>query len=284
MRSRLNPLLWPVAVVLAVLALGMAPFTVRAAPESPMDGPSSSQRDYVLGSGDLIKISIFQSPDLSLEARVSENGTITYPLIGEVAIGGMSTTLAERLITRLLKEGGYLVDPQVTILIEQVRGNQVAALGQFNRPGRYPLETTQMRLSDLLAQAGGITPTGSDSVVFTGVRDGRTIRREIDVALLYTGRSGEQDFILQPGDILFVDRAPMFYIYGEVQRPGSYRVERHMTFRQAVATSGGLTPRGTQRGFRVKRRGADGEITELKPELEDPLMIDDVIYVQQRLF
>lgn len=245
---------------------------------------SASSRDYVLGSGDLIKISVFQNPDLTIEARVSENGTITYPLIGEVAIGGMSTPLAERKIAKELKDGSFLVDPQVTILLEQIRGNQVAALGQFNRPGRFPLETTQMRLSDLLAQAGGITPTGADTVVFTGVRNGKTVRKPIDVGLLFTGHSGEQDFVLQPGDILYVDRAPMFYIYGEVQHPGSYRIERNMTFMQAVATAGGLTPRGSRSRFRVDRRAPDGKTVEVSPELTDRLLTDDVIYVREKLF
>ena len=246
--------------------------------------PPAGLQEYLLGPGDVIKITVFKNPDLTVETRVSENGTITYPLIGAVPVGGSSTSIAEREIARRLKDGGFLIDPQVTILIEQIHGNQVAALGQFNHPGRFPLETTQMRLSDLIAQAGGIAATGSDTVIFTGVRQGRPVWKEIDVGNMFVKNRLDDDFVLQAGDVLYVDRFPLFYIYGEVQRPGSYRVERNMTFVQAVAAGGGLTTRGTQRGIRVKRRDSNGQVVELKPELDDPVKPEDVIYVRESVF
>ena len=254
------------------------------APTAAATVPLAPAQDYVLGAGDVIKISVFQNPDLSLETRVSENGTISYPLIGTVPVGGSSTTVAERQIATKLKEGGFLNDPQVTVLIEQIHGNQVAALGQFNRPGRYPLETTQMRLTDLIAQAGGIAPTGSDSVIFSGVREGKPVWKLIDIGNMFATNHLDSDFILQSGDVLFVDRYPLFYIYGEVQRPGSYRVERNMTMVQALAAGGGLTPRGTQRGLRLKRKDAKGQVLELHPSLDDPVKPEDVIYVREGIF
>jgi polysaccharide export outer membrane protein len=241
-------------------------------------------QDYVLGAGDVIKITVFQNPDLTVETRVSENGTITYPLIGAVVVGGTSTSVTEKHIARMLKEGNFLRDPQVTVLIEQIHGNQVAALGQFNRPGRYPLETTQMRLSDLIATAGGIAPTGSDEVIFTGIREGKKVWQEIDVGTMYANNQTDNDLVLKSGDVLFVDRFPLFYIYGEVQRPGSYRVERNMTMVQAVAAGGGLTPRGTKRGLRVKRRDSKGQTIEFQPEVDDPVKPEDVIFVRESLF
>ena len=256
-----------------------------AAPTADARAPvPAGLQDYVLGAGDVIKISVFQNPDLSLETRVSENGTISYPLIGIVSVGGASTAVAERQIATKLKDGGFLNDPQVTVLIEQIHGNQVAALGQFNRPGRYPLETTQMRLTDLIAQAGGIAPTGSDTVIFTGLREGKPVWKSIDVGNMFVANHLDGDFILQSGDVLFVDRYPLFYIYGEVQRPGSYRVERNMTMVQAVAAGGGLTPRGTQRGLRLKRKDASGQVQELRPSLDDAVKPEDVIYVREGIF
>ena len=245
---------------------------------------SAPAQDYVLGPGDVIKITVFQNPDLTLETRVSENGTISYPLIGAVHIGGNSIPQAEKRITRMLKEGNFLNDPQVTILLEQVHGNQVVALGQFNRPGRYPLETTQMRLTDLIAEAGGIAVTGSDTVIFTGVRDGKPVWQQIDVASMFVNNHLEGDLILQGGDALYVDRYPMYYIYGEVQRPGPYRVERGMTVVQALAAGGGLTPHGTQRGLRIKRHDADGHPVELTPSMDDAVQAGDVIFVRESVF
>lgn len=246
--------------------------------------PQAALQDYVLGAGDVIKITVFQNPDLTVETRVSENGTITYPLIGAVTVGGTSTAAAEKLLARLLKEGNFLLDPQVTVLIEQIHGNQVAALGQFNRPGRYPLETTQMRLSDLIAAAGGIAPTGSDKVIFTGIRDGKQLWQQIDVSTMFANNQLDNDILLKSGDVLFVDRFPLFYIYGEVQRPGSYRVERNMTMVQAVAAGGGLTPRGTKRGLRVKRKDEKGKTVEFQPEIDDSVLPEDVIFVREGLF
>jgi polysaccharide export outer membrane protein len=83
---------------------------------------------------------------------------------------------------------------------------------------------------------------------------------------------------------VFVERAPKFYIYGEVQKPGSYRLERNMTVLQVLAVGGGLTARGTERGMRIKRRDADGKLTEIKTNKEDLVQVDDVIYVKESLF
>lgn len=274
-----------IALVLGCVLQGNA-LAQRASPQvaHPIVASAAVDTDYVLGPGDVIKITVFQNPDLTTETRVSESGTITFPLIGKVQIGGTAPPAAEARIARLLKEGNFLIDPQVTILVEQIHGNQVAALGQFNRPGRYPLETTQMRLSDLVAQAGGIAPTGSDTVIFAGKRDGKPVWREIDVGTMFANNQMESDFVLQGGDVLFVDRYPLFYIYGEVQRPGSYRVERGMTVVQALASGGGLTPRGTQRGVRVKRRDTKGQVIELQPSLDDSIQPGDVLYVRESIF
>jgi polysaccharide export outer membrane protein len=245
---------------------------------------AAATQDYLLGAGDVIKISVFQNPDLTVQTRVSENGSITYPLIGTVQVGGLSTAAVEKRIARMLKDGSFLNDPQVTVLIDQVHGNQVAAIGQFNRPGRYPLETTQTKLSDLIAQAGGIAGTGSDTVIFAGKRDGKQVWQQIDVGNMFVNNQMENDFYLQAGDVLFVDRAPLFYIYGEVQRPGSYRVERNMTLVQALASGGGLTPRGTQNGVRIKRRDSTGKVVELKAGLDETVKPEDVIYVRESIF
>jgi polysaccharide export outer membrane protein len=256
-----------------------------SAPDAVGSGrPQAGARQYVLGPGDDIKISVFQNPDLSVETRVSEDGTITFPLIGSVTVGGSSTEAAEKRIAKLLKDGKFLVDPQVTIYVQQVHGNQVAALGQFNRPGRYPLETTQVRLSDLISLAGGIAPSGSDTVIFVGTREGKPVWKAIDVGSMFVNNQLENDLILQDGDELYVDRFPVFFIYGEVQRPGSYRVERNMSFVQALAAGGGLTPRGTRRGLRVRRKDASGHIEEMTPELDDPVKPEDVVYVREGVF
>lgn len=240
--------------------------------------------DYRLGPGDAIRIMVFQNPDLTLESRVSESGTITYPLIGAVEIGGLSVGAAEQKIAAGLKDGGFVQQPQVNIVLTQVRGSQVSVLGQVGRPGRFPLETSNTRLTEMLATAGGIAPGGADTLILTGVRDGKPLRMEIDVPAMLMSGDSKSDVMVKGGDIIYVHRAPQFYIHGEVQRPGSYRIERDMTLRHALAHSGGISLRGTGRGIRIHRRDADGKIAVIEPEQDDSIKPDDVIHVREALF
>ena len=240
--------------------------------------------DYPLGAGDAIRIQVFQNPDLTIETRVSENGSITYPLIGSVELGGLSISVAEKKIANALKSGGFVQQPQVNILLMQVRGNQVGVLGQVNRPGRFPLETFNTRVSDMLAAAGGSTAMGDDIVIVTGTRDGKPFRKEIDIPDLYLGEKLENDIILSGGDTIYVHRAPVFYIYGEAQRPGTYRIERGMTVMQALAQGGGPTPRGSESRLRLHRKNALGTVEQLSPEMTDIVQPNDVIYVRESIF
>lgn len=245
---------------------------------------SEAQRDYVLGPGDVVRVSVYQNQDLTLETRITESGTISYPLLGQVRLGGLSVPQAEKVIADGLKNGNFVRQPQVSILVTQVRGNQASVLGMVNRPGRYPIEQTGMRLSELLATAGGIAQGGSDQVVLSGMRDRKPLRIVIDVPLLFAQSGGVNDPVIANGDTVYVERMPMVYIYGEVQRPGAMRLERDMTVLQGLASGGGLTQRGTEKGLRLHRRGADGKVQILQPGMNDPLQNGDVIYLRESLF
>jgi polysaccharide export outer membrane protein len=240
--------------------------------------------DYTLGPGDVIRITVFQNPDLTTEARVSEGGSITFPLIGNAPVGGLSLSAAEGKIAQMLKDGGFVLKPQVNVLLTQIRGSQVAVLGQVNRPGRYPLETFNTHLSDMLAIAGGIAPTGADTVIVSGVRGGKAFRREVDIASMFLKGEFADDIVLSGGDTLYVHRTPMFYIYGEVQRPGTFRLEREMTVEQALASGGGITLRGTVRGVQIHRRDASGKMQIIEPKMDALLQPDDVVFIKESMF
>lgn len=244
-----------------------------------------TQPEYQLGAGDIIRIIVFQNPDLTVETRVTENGTITYPLIGVVKIGGKTIPSAEQIIAKALKDGGYIKQPQVNIVLLQNRSNQVSVLGQVNHPGRFPLETVNIRVSEMIAIAGGIiTNTGADVAILTGVREGKPFRKEIDIANMFLNNKPQEDLVVTGGDVIYVPRQAVFYIYGEVQKPGSYRVERGMTIRQALAQGGGPTIRGTERSLGLYRRDPSGKLETLSPDLNAPVQPDDVLYVKESLF
>lgn len=242
------------------------------------------QLEYQIGIGDNIRILVFQNPDLTVETRVTENGTISYPLVGTVKIGGMTIPAAEQAIAKALSDGGFIQKPQVNIVLLQNRGNQVSVLGAVGRAGRFPLETFNTRLSEMMAIAGGIVTGGADVAILTGLRDGKPFRKEIDIAGMFLDNKLENDVVVAGGDVIYVHRMPVFYIYGEVQRPGSSRIERGMTVRQALAQSGGPSQRGTERRLRLFRRSADGKVESMNPGMNDLVQPDDVYYVNESLF
>jgi polysaccharide export outer membrane protein len=277
------------ALVIAAFAFLFPAWSVaqQGAPGAQQGVPAQAQRgEYVLGAGDVVRVTVFQNPDLSLETRVSENGQISYPLLGQVQLGGLSITQAEKRLADGLRSGNFVRQPQVSLLVVQVRGNQVSVLGQVNRPGRYPLEVAETRLTDVLAAAGGVATGGADLVTVVGTRGGKPFRLEVDLPGAFRGAQRPNDVVLQNNDVIYVDRAPTVFIYGEVQRPGAMRLERGMTVMQALATGGGLTQRGTERGIRVHRYPAsgDGKVQVIQPTMDDPLQAGDVVYVRESLF
>ena len=265
----------------------MAPLLAVAAPGlswAQAALPSAANAQYRLAAGDMIRISVYQSADLTLETRLTEAGTISYPLLGTVALAGLTISEAEKRIADGLRSGNFVKQPQVSIAVQQVRGNQVSVLGQVGKPGRYPLETGNVQLTDMIATAGGIVGTGADQIVVVGTRNGQPYRVEIDLPSVFGPNRRANDLMLQNGDVIWVDRAPMIYMYGEVQKPGSLRLERGMTVMQALAASGGLTQRGTERGLRVHRRDAQGQVRVIEPAMTDRLQADDIVYIRESVF
>jgi polysaccharide export outer membrane protein len=225
-----------------------------------------------LGIGDAVRVTVFQHADLTTDARVSERGTISMPLVGEVKLAGLSATEAGSQIANALKGGQYLKNPQVSVAVTTVRSRQVNVLGMVPRPGRYPLDDTTSNLSDVIAAAGGIVAGGSELIIL--VREGQA--QKVDVMAMA--------FELKNGDTIQVERAPVFYIYGEVARAGSYRIEQNMTVMQALAAGGGITPRGSESRLILRRPAADGKFVENYVGLLETIKADDVIYVREALF
>ena len=243
----------------------------------------SVDNDYRMGTGDVVRITVYGQPDLTTEARVSENGNISFPLIGDVKMADITPAQGEAEIAKRLGKGGYIVNPYVTLNVLQYRGQQVSVLGRVNRPGKYAMEKIS-RVTDALAMAGGVSIDGADTVTLVRTHDGKTEYRDIDLIALFRPGGESNNVMVQDGEILNVARQPMFYIYGEVQRPGTFRLEQNMSVVQALSIGGGLTQRGTQRGIKILRRDAKGAEQELDARLGDPVQKDDVIYVKESLF
>ena len=225
-----------------------------------------------LGVGDTVHITVFQQPDLTTDARISEKGTIGLPLVGETKLAGLTPAEASSHIAGALKKGQYLKNPQVTVALTTVRSRQVSVLGLVARPGRYPLDDTSTRVTDVIAAAGGIAAGGSETV--TVIRGGKP--QKVDILA--------KGFDLQNGDTVMVERAPVFYVYGEVMRGGAYPVSQNLTVMQAISLGGGISPRGSDRRVKLRRAGTDGKVVETDAKLQDPVQPDDVIFVKESLF
>lgn len=240
--------------------------------------------DIKLGPGDVLKISVYGNPDLSVDTRVNDIGVISYPLVGAIEVGGLAPSAAEKKIAGLLESGGFIKKPHVNIIVSVMESQQISVLGQVNKPGRLPIDTGKSSLTDVLAMAGGVSAEAADTVTLIRVRDGKTQRQVIDLLDIVRSSDSSKNPDLYPGDTLYVERAPRFYIYGEVQRPGSYRIERGMDVVQALSVGGGLSARGTERGVRIKRRDESGETQTIPGNLADKVKADDVIYVKESFF
>ncbi len=240
--------------------------------------------DYRLGSGDIVKISVFDHPELQLTTQVDEQGQINFPLVGAIPVKGETAATAQKRIATALEKGGFLKNPQVNLTVQEYRSQQVSVLGQVKDPGKYILDTTST-VTDLIASAGGVLPSGADNIILIRkLPNGQTQRTPINTRSLYQDKGGAMDQQVQAGDVIFVPQAPVFYIYGEVQKPGSYRLEKNMSVMQALSVGGGITSRGTQRGIQIKRRGEDGKPLSITTSLNDEVQPDDVIYVKESLF
>ena len=257
--------------------------------------PSSAQSagDYVIGPQDVLTIAVFDQADLGGKFAVELDGSFTFPLIGRVKAGGMTIRDFEtQLKTRLAD--GFFKNPQVTVAIEQYRSQRVFVTGEVRNPGSYAL-TGDMTLIEALAKAGSTTPSASDEVVVVrggkGAEqaatpgDGRDTRR-INLKNLQSGAAASENLALRDGDTIFVAKAELTYVLGQVKNPGSYAIRSDTTVLQALSLAGGVTPTGAMNRTRIIRATRDEktDTNEIKAKLTDIVQPGDTIMVPERFF
>jgi polysaccharide biosynthesis/export protein len=261
-----------------------------AAPTPPVSPSPTRSADYVVGSQDVLKVTVFDEPQLSGTFRVDTDGTFTYPFIGRIKAAGETLRRVEGSLSKLLADG-YVRNPQVTIDVEQYRSRSIFVVGEVRLPGKYAL-TGQMTLIEALAQAGSTTGTaGSDVLILRPAEktdnalapdaaDVANVTR-VSLADLQAGRL-QENVSLREGDTIFIPKAERFFVTGHVKSPGAYTHERGMTVLQAVSLAGGLSERGSNRGIKVIRV-VKGQKTEVTVRLTDQIQANDTIVVRQRL-
>lgn len=269
------------------MATAGAPRTEAAQPVN--DALVARDGQPPLGVGDQIAIAVFGQPDLSAEVTVGESGSIMVPLIGTLNVLNMSAAQLETMVAKRLKDGGYLQNPGVSVQIRQLRSQLVSVIGEVQRPGRYPIQG-KMTVLEALATAGGLTQRADKSILVlrkspTTV-SGDSTREEISIQLDTAGAQfrGRLDAPLVNDDVVYVGVQKLFYIHGEVRRPGAYPMEQGLNIMKALALSGGVSERGSKGRIKVHRLDAQKVLREIRAELPLAIEPDDVIYVDERLF
>lgn len=254
----------------------------------PKDLPPTPQkmgtRLITLGVGDSVNIQVYGQADMTTTVDVSDDGTVRVPLVGQVAVAGMSPSEASQKIEAALKDRKYLVDPHVTVTVVLSRSQRVSVSGQVGKPGVYPIESNTT-IFDLLALAGGSLETGSDEVyLLRPDASGNVQRYVISLRGLDDASKSIPTQALHGGDSIFVPKTAQFYIYGEVTQPNKYKIEPGMTVVQAISRAGGITPRGSEHRVDIKRLEDNGTYKTFKAKLNELVKPDDVIRVKESIF
>jgi len=182
-----------------VMTISCGSATTGAVEEVPILLPVE---DNTLGAGDVFDVRVYGEEELSNSYRVASDGTIDFPLIGTVVVQGMTPSQVKEKLETLLIDGGFLRSPQVSILVKEYNSKKISVFGQVNKPGTFPYQEG-MGVVEAIASAGGFTPMArTDRTTVTRVVEGKKQNHTIPVERI--GKGQEKDFILHPGDIIFV--------------------------------------------------------------------------------
>jgi polysaccharide export outer membrane protein len=288
-----------------VLALGLEgcasmPRLPAPAERPPLSGMGEGQQQIptmgdILGPGDVLRVSVYDNPDLSQEVTIGPDGAFSYPLIGRVQAAGLPVRQLESLLTKRFADG-YLVSPHIGVTVTQHKSQQVYVMGAVTKPGPYALQR-QTTLVEALSAAGGPTPEAGFEVILTHAADqqappsgtaktsaaanGQPAMRVSLEQLMAGGVS--QRITVQDGDVVYVPVAAFIYVTGEIQRPGRYRLEKDTTIQKAVTLAGGFTKFAATKSMTVQRM-VDGKRLDFQASPNDILQAEDVVVVRPSLF
>jgi polysaccharide biosynthesis/export protein len=252
--------------------------------------------EHKIGPQDLLEITVFGLDKMNKTVRVSEDGNITLPLLGEIEVYNLTKTELEQKLARLLEEK-YLQDPQVTIFLREYQSKRVSILGAVSQPGRYELLGRQTLLH-MIAQAGGMTnQVGNEIIVVREKEDGTSKSLRISLDDLILKGDPSLNIPLEPGDIVNIpiDMTVYVYVFGQVRSPGALEVKKSdiPTLIQAIAQAGGFSDRAAKSRVVIKRKNEEGKEEEIKVNVkaimrgkkEDiQLKENDVVFVPETIF
>jgi polysaccharide export outer membrane protein len=256
-------------------------------------GQSTGQKDpeqtdssaLVLGPGDEVDVSVYGAPDLSGHTRVSSDGNISMPLVGNIRVGGMTSSEAEGAIEAQLRQNNILNDPHVSVFARGYASSGVSVVGEVVKPGSYSTLGPH-RLFDIIQAAGGLTEKAANRAIIShrGSDETTTVELPRDPA-----KMAVSNVDVRPGDTVVVPTAPIVYVLGEVTKPGGYVLNstNGVTLLRVVAAAGGPTHEAAVGSTKMLRTTPSG-LKQLQVPLKNimqakapdmPVQAEDIIYV-----
>jgi len=254
-------------------------------------------KEYKIGPKDLLEINVFELPELNQTVRVTEDGSITIPLVGNVKIEGLTKDEVERKLAALLEQK-YLKKARVSVFIKEYQSKRVAVIGAVENPGMYEL-VGRLTLLQMISKAGGFSEKASNELfVLREGRNGVSATICIDLEDLLINGNQKLNIPLQANDVINVpvDKIINIYVFGEVNKPGALAVKmsKGITLLQAIAQAGGTADGASKSGIVIKRKDKKtGREIKIKVNLKDiikgkkpdiVLQEGDVVYVPEKIF
>ena len=242
--------------------------------QTSVQAPLAPDNGYILGTGDLVEVAVLGQPEFATRAKVRADGAIALPYISSVTAQGLTALDFSHAVTERLKAGGFYAKPIVTVEIAAYASRYVVVLGEVGVPGIVPIDRPY-HMSEIIARSGGLRESGADYVV---LRHEGAPEHKYPYDKLGTGGI-EDDPLVAPNDKLYVPPAPTFYIYGQVNAPGTYSMRGVMTLRKAIVRGGGLRENGNEKRVKITREGV-----RVAMSLDEPIQAGDIINVGESLF
>jgi polysaccharide export outer membrane protein len=263
LRDRPQPLL---AMVVGLI-FGCAPLSAQnsvgitySTESAPSTITAASSTPLVIGPGDILNIAVFDTPSLSFQDRVDEQGLLRTPIIGQVAVGGLNTEQASRLFEEKLRTSNIMLNPSVTVQDTEFATQGMVVLGQVKAAGTYTLLGPH-NLYDALSAAGGVTDTAGPSITITHRHD----PEHPEVLAVNSPNFSElqRTTRVYPGDTVFVSKADVIYVIGDIGHPGAYYVQngKPLTVLNVLALAGGDNNTAKSSQASIVRKNAQGVFT-----------------------
>lgn len=246
--------------------------------------PAAYADDYIIGPDDVVKVTVYNHPDLTATDRISGDGMIMLPLIGDIKLAGLSVEQAAKKISLLLGDG-FIMDPKVSVFIVEFRSKKVMIMGQVFRPGVFTLSGNTTFL-ELLTLSGGLTKEAGDKA---------TIKRKtpdpageglitIDLRKLIDQGDASLDVTLMDSDSIYIAKVGVFYITGEIKKPDVYKHEEGLTVLKAATMAGGFSDKAAPGRIKVIRKVDNKEKVIERAGMEEAILPDDIIIVPESFF